>query len=69
MVTGLGQSNVRADRKYLRPVDVVRQTGLSKSMVMSALYTGKLEAYRVGKAWVIPVDALDRWVRGEDNAA
>ena len=56
-------------RRYLRPSDVVLQTGLSKSAVMEALWSGQLEAYRIGKAWLIPVEAVDRWIRGDDQAA
>jgi len=51
--------------RYLRPSDVVMQTGLSKSTVFAALWSGKLEAYRHGRAWLIPVEAVDRWIRGE----
>lgn len=56
------------DRRYIRPADVVRQTGLSKSAVFAALWSGELEAYRRGKAWLIPIDAVDRWIRGEGHA-
>jgi excisionase family DNA binding protein len=55
--------------RYCRPMDVVRQTGLSKSTVMAALWSGRLEAYRMGRAWLIPIDAVDRWIRGEDETA
>ncbi len=57
------------DRKYVRPADVVRQTGLSKSAVFHALWSGELKAYRKGKAWLIPVEAVDRWIRGDDAIA
>jgi excisionase family DNA binding protein len=59
------------ERRYLRPMDVVQQTGLSKSTVMAALWSGHLEAYRMGRAWLIPSAAVDRWIRGggEDAAA
>lgn len=67
MVTELHRAEDRADRTYLRPTDVVRQTGLSKSAVMTALWSRKLEGYRLGKAWLIPVDAVDRWIRGDAN--
>lgn len=53
-------------RKYVRPAQVVRHTGLSKSTVMQALWSGELEGYRRGKAWLIPVEAVDRWIRGDD---
>lgn len=53
-------------RKYVRPAVVIRDTGLSKSTVMAALWSGELEGYRKGRAWLIPVEAVDRWIRGED---
>ncbi len=58
-----------ADRKYIRPSDVVRQTGLSRSAVFAALWSGELEGYRRGKAWLIPIDAVDRWISGDGHAA
>ena len=56
-------------RKYVRPAQVVRTTGLSKSTVMAALWSGELEAYRKGRAWLIPADAVERWIRGDAHAA
>jgi len=56
-------------RKYVRPIDVVNASGLSKSTVMAALWSGELEAIRKGRSWLIPIDAVDRWIRGEQNAA
>ncbi len=58
-----------AGRKYIRPADVVQQTGLSKSAVMEALWSGELTAFRKGRAWLIPVEAVDRWIRGDGHAA
>ena len=55
--------------KYFRPADVVRSTGLSKSTVMAAIWSGQLEAYRMGRAWLVPVEAVDRWIRGDDPIA
>jgi excisionase family DNA binding protein len=55
------------ERKYVRPADVVQQTRLSKSTVMAALWSGELEAYRKGRSWLIPVEAIDRWIRGGDE--
>ena len=57
------------DHRYVRPADVLRQTGLSKSSVFTVLWSGELEAYRKGWAWLIPVDAVDRWIKDESNAA
>lgn len=56
------------DRRYWRPADVVRVTGLSRSKVMAAIWSGELAAFQRDRAWLIPVDALDRWIRGDDAA-
>jgi excisionase family DNA binding protein len=67
MVAEIQRNDIDAERKYLRPADVVKQTGLSKSSVMAALWSGQLEAYRLGRAWLVPVEAVDRWIRGGDT--
>lgn len=69
MVAEIQRPEIDEGRKYLRPADVVKQTGLSKSSVMAALWSGRLEAYRLGRAWLIPVEAVDQWIRGEDGKA
>lgn len=56
-------------RKYVRPAEVVRQTGLSKSTVMQALWSGELKAFRKGRAWLIPADAVEQWIQGDGYAA
>lgn len=58
-------------RRYCRPMDVVRWSGLSKSRVMAALWSGELKGFRLGRAWMIPVDEIDRWIRGsaDEHAA
>jgi excisionase family DNA binding protein len=56
-------------RRYYRPIEVVQQTGLGKSTVMEAIWSGELEAYRKGRAWLVPVDAVDRWIRGGEEVA
>jgi excisionase family DNA binding protein len=58
-----------SNRLYYRPAEIVKLTGLAKSTVFAALYSGELEGHRVGKAWLVPVAALDRWIRGTDDSA
>lgn len=60
---------VIVNRQYARPADVVRATGLSLSKVMAAIWSGELEAYQKGRSWLVPVEAIDRWIRGENRAA
>ncbi len=59
----------RPMRKYVRPADVVRNTGLSKSTVMQALWSGELKAFRKGRAWLIPAEAVEQWIQGDGYAA
>lgn len=54
---------------YVRPADVIKATRVSKTVVMEAIWSGRLEAYRVGRAWLIPAEAVDRWIRGENPRA
>jgi excisionase family DNA binding protein len=49
-------------RTHLRPTEIAARTGLSKSAVFSALYTGQLRATRVGRAWLISTAAIDEWL-------
>jgi len=54
-------------RSHLRPMEIVERTGLSKAFVMKELYAGRLKGFRVGRAWLVPVEELDRWIRGGDT--
>lgn len=57
------------DRPYLRPSEVVALTGLSKTVVLSALQAGTLHGHRVGRAWVIPRKSVDAWLGGDTAGA
>lgn len=52
-------------RRYYRPREVASVTGVAPATVFAALYAGELEGYRLGRAWLVPVDAVDTWVRGK----
>lgn len=53
------------ERRYFRPREVAELTGLAISTIFAALYSGDLEGYRLGRAWLVPVGAVDRWIRGD----
>ena len=57
------------EKLYYRPSEIAKATGLSKATVFDALWAGQLKGYRVGKAWLIPVEAVHEWIRGEDQVA
>jgi excisionase family DNA binding protein len=56
-------------RMYYRPSEVAKLTGLARSTVFNALYSGELSGFQKGRAWLIPADAIKRWIQGDENAA
>lgn len=57
----------RSLEKYVRPRDVIEATGLAKSTVMAALRSGQLKGVRYGRAWLIPVSAVEEWLRSHEE--
>ncbi len=53
--------------RYVRPGDVALITGLSRSKVMAAIWSGELVAFQRDRAWLIPINEIDRWIRGESG--
>jgi len=53
------------DRQYLRLTEIVRLTGLSQKFIRQAVQRGNLEAFRVGRAVLIPREAVDKWIHGD----
>ena len=47
----------------MRPKDVIDATGLAKSTVMAALRGGELKGLRYGRAWLVPISAVDEWLQ------
>jgi len=62
-------SSKAGDRLYFRPVEVARLTGLSRSTVFAALYSGQLRGFQRGRAWLIPPRAIDEWIQGDGAVA
>lgn len=65
----------RIEVRYLRPSDVSRMTGLSRTKVFNALYAGTLKGFQEpgenseskrGNAWMVPIENVHKWIRGED---
>ena len=59
----------QVEQRYLRVLQVATQVGVSAATVRRAIQSGDLEGYRVGDTWVIPIEAVDRWVRGSHPTA
>jgi excisionase family DNA binding protein len=51
--------------QYVRPRDVVRITDLSESTIFNALASGELRAFRRGRAWLVPVEAVRAWIEAD----
>jgi excisionase family DNA binding protein len=65
----LPDSSLRIDGlapRYVRPKDAARISGLSRSAIFAALWSGELRAFRKGRSWLIAIEDLDRWIRGEE---
>jgi excisionase family DNA binding protein len=58
-------------RVWLTPADVQEITGFGRTEVYAALQTGELEGHQRGKGrlWRIHRDAVDVWIRGEQQTA
>jgi excisionase family DNA binding protein len=57
------------ERTHLRPVEIAARTGLSKTLIMREIYRGELKAHRVRRAWIVPVEELERWLQRSNEAA
>lgn len=58
------QQPAATDRKAYRPREIAEMYGLGLQTVYDALYAGRLTGNRVGRAWVVAVEDVERWVRG-----
>jgi len=56
------QTKAPVVRTHYRPTEVAAKTGLSKSAVFAALWSGKLRSSRVGRAWLISTAAIEEWL-------
>ncbi len=63
-MVGQVKESMESTRTHLRPIEVAARTGLSKGTVFHGLHTGQLRAHRIGRAWVIPIEAIEEWLRG-----
>ena len=55
--------------KYIRINDAVVRYSLSRSTFNRALKSGDLTAIKKGTAVLLEVEAVDRWITGEEVAA
>ena len=56
------QTELTSPPRGLRVPDAAKNAGVSHWFIRTAVWTGKLRAYRAGKVIVILRDDLDRWL-------
>ncbi len=56
-------------RRYYKTTVVADITGLSRQTIRRAIVAGDLEGYLCGDTWLVPVDAVDPWIRGDHRDA
>ena len=50
-------------RTHYAPSEVAQKIGVSELLVRTAMNTGQLEALKLGKRTLIPIQAVDAWLR------
>ncbi len=45
------------------PAEFAKMFGIGRSTVFDQIYSGKLNAYKVGARTIIPADSVDEWER------
>ena len=53
----------------ISPDKAANKLGLAPNIVRNMIYNGELPSIRVGKRWLIPVKALERWVEDQTKRA
>lgn len=49
----------------VRPAQAARMIGVSKPHFDRLIYTGEIRSFKSGRARLIPVAELDRWIRAQ----
>lgn len=52
---------------YIAPAEAAERTGLAQTTIHYALHAGTLRGYRVGRRWLIDVNDLHAWIRGDGD--
>jgi excisionase family DNA binding protein len=53
--------------KHVTVNDIMISYQLSRTTVVNAIHRGDLEAFKVGRAWRIPVSAVEKWIQGSSK--
>lgn len=72
MVTQIDKLNPKIrdlDPWYIGPSEAAKRSGLAQTTIHYALHAGELKGHRVGRRWLIAVEDLHAWIRGEDKQA
>ncbi len=49
-------------RKALRPKEIAELYGIGPSTIYNAIYAGRLQSHRIGRAHTVPVEEVARWL-------
>lgn len=49
----------------LSPERVADKLGLAPGLIRRLIYEGKIPAVQVGRRWIVPVKALERWLENQ----
>jgi excisionase family DNA binding protein len=52
-----------SDKKLYSTSELAEAAGVSRERVRQLVAGGEIEAYKVGKTWVIPEEEARRWLR------
>ncbi len=61
------KQNATPDIQYLRPGEVARMLGLSRSMVYNLCLNGTLPSIKIGNAVRINARALEQWCKQQEK--
>lgn len=55
-------------QKTIKAIDLAQQLGISRNVAYNAIKEGKIPgAVRIGRKWLIPIDAADRLLNMSSN--
>lgn len=62
-------SKLDVEQWYIGPSEAAKRSDLAQTTIHYALHSGQLRGFRVGRRWLIAVEDLHAWIRGDDRAA
>lgn len=60
-----GGEDRQVQRTHIRPLEFAESVGASKAQVYQWIYSGRLKATQMGRAWFVPVSELTEFFERE----